>query len=260
MGTIKTLNLVLGNAQIPLKVKSNGYSSNKLSFNQLHKEDKGRVGYKKYCKECGEEVSKGDIIKGYKIGDDYIEIDKETIEQAKKKSKGDRLRVKGRIKADDLDVRLIDNFYYIDSKGEFEEEFETLKEAISLKGEALICSFVYRKREKLTAIKEVNGELVMFVLKNPNLIRKPDEVMDREDVDVSEEAVKTMVDVLDCFGEFNPEDYENEYNETLKEVIKKKSKGEVVEVKETKKETKSNDFLNDLKQSKEVMEKQKVEV
>lgn len=259
MGTIKTLNLVMGNAQIPLKVKSNGYSSNKLSFKNLHKEDRGKIGYKKYCKKCDKEVSKEDIIKGYKIGDEYIEIDKEIIEQAKKKSKGDRLKVKGRIKSDDLDKKLLDGFYYVDSKEEFDEEFEVLKEALCLKGEMLVCSFVYRKREKFVALEVYRGDLVMYVLKNPNLLRNGEEVKDREEVDVPEEAVKTMVDVLECFDNYNLEEYQSEYRQTLKEVIKKKSKGETIEVKEAEAKEKSSNFMEELKQSKEVLEKQKVE-
>lgn len=38
---------------------------NDIYFNQLDKESKARIKYKKYCSHCGKEVGSQDIIKGY---------------------------------------------------------------------------------------------------------------------------------------------------------------------------------------------------
>ena len=38
---------------------------NDIHFNQLEKESKARIKYKKYCSHCGKEVTSADIIKGY---------------------------------------------------------------------------------------------------------------------------------------------------------------------------------------------------
>ena len=38
---------------------------NDIHFNQLEKESKARIKYKKYCSHCGNEVTSSDIVKGY---------------------------------------------------------------------------------------------------------------------------------------------------------------------------------------------------
>lgn len=40
---------------------------NDIHFNQLEKESKARIKYKKYCSHCGKEVQSSDIIKGYEL-------------------------------------------------------------------------------------------------------------------------------------------------------------------------------------------------
>ena len=40
---------------------------NDIHFNQLEKESKARIKYKKYCSHCGKEVKPEDIVKGYEL-------------------------------------------------------------------------------------------------------------------------------------------------------------------------------------------------
>ena len=48
---------------------------NDIHFNQLEKESKARIKYKKYCSHCGKEVAAKDIIKGYEYEKDkYVVI------------------------------------------------------------------------------------------------------------------------------------------------------------------------------------------
>jgi DNA end-binding protein Ku len=39
-----------------------------IRFHQVHREDGGRIRYKRTCSVCGEEVTYDDIAKGYDIG------------------------------------------------------------------------------------------------------------------------------------------------------------------------------------------------
>src|SRR6476646_6131121 len=56
---------------------------NDIRFNQVHREDGGRIRYKRTCSVCGEEVGYDDIAKGYDLGggemviltdDDFAEL------------------------------------------------------------------------------------------------------------------------------------------------------------------------------------------
>ena len=59
---------------------------NDIHFNQLEKESKARIKYKKYCSHCGKEVKAEDIIKGYEYEKDkYVVMTDDELERIKTK-------------------------------------------------------------------------------------------------------------------------------------------------------------------------------
>src|SRR5437763_15215867 len=50
---------------IPIRVNNAIEASERVQFNQLHRDDFGPVGYDKRCKKCGQIVSNDEITKGY---------------------------------------------------------------------------------------------------------------------------------------------------------------------------------------------------
>lgn len=59
---------------------------NDIHFNQLEKESKARIKYKKYCSHCGKEVSSSDIIK--EALQKSLELSNKKDEESKKKLTG----------------------------------------------------------------------------------------------------------------------------------------------------------------------------
>ena len=47
-------------------------TSEKIEFNQLHRDDYGPIGYDKRCKKCGQVVTNDQITKGYQYEPDLI--------------------------------------------------------------------------------------------------------------------------------------------------------------------------------------------
>ena len=59
---------------------------NDIHFNQLDKESKARIQYKKYCSHCNKEVGPNDIIKGYEYEKDkYVVMTDDDLEKIKTK-------------------------------------------------------------------------------------------------------------------------------------------------------------------------------
>ena len=59
---------------------------NDIHFNQLCKDSKQRVQYKKYCRHCDKEVTSEDIIKGYEYEKGkYVVMTNEELERIKTK-------------------------------------------------------------------------------------------------------------------------------------------------------------------------------
>jgi DNA end-binding protein Ku len=62
-----------GLVTIPVSMHS-AVENRSFSFNQLHAKDQGRVGYKRVCKVCGEEVTFDEIVKGYEYEKDHYVV------------------------------------------------------------------------------------------------------------------------------------------------------------------------------------------
>ncbi|NLJ97523.1 MAG: Ku protein, partial [Clostridiales bacterium] len=75
----------LGLLYIPISLYTTT-RNNDVKFNQLCKDTKERVRYKKYCPSCNKEVKSDDIIKGYEYDTDkYVVMTQDELEKIKTK-------------------------------------------------------------------------------------------------------------------------------------------------------------------------------
>ena len=74
---------------IPVRIYNAIETSEKIQFNQLHRDDFGPIGYDKRCKKCNEIVSNDQITKGYQYEPDrYAIVEPEDIAKIKIKTPG----------------------------------------------------------------------------------------------------------------------------------------------------------------------------
>ena len=72
---------------IPVRIYNAIEASEKIQFNQLHREDFGPIGYDKRCKKCNEVVTNDEITKGYQYEPDrYAIVEPDDIAKIKIKT------------------------------------------------------------------------------------------------------------------------------------------------------------------------------
>src|ERR1700730_6267290 len=72
---------------IPVRIYNAIEASERIQFNQLHREDFGPIGYDKRCKKCNQVVTNDEITKGYQYEPDrYALIEPEEIAKVKIKT------------------------------------------------------------------------------------------------------------------------------------------------------------------------------
>ena len=72
---------------IPIRVYNAIEASERIQFNQLHRDDFGPIGYDKRCKKCGQIVTNDQITKGYQYESDrYAIVEPEEIAKVKIKT------------------------------------------------------------------------------------------------------------------------------------------------------------------------------
>jgi DNA end-binding protein Ku len=204
----------------------------KISFNQLNKETGNRIRYRKVDAETGDDVEQGNIIKGYEVAkDQYIELQPEELEAVAIESKR-TIDIDEFVPKSQVDELYIRDPYYIAPGGEVgQQAFAVIREAIRKEGMVAIGKVVFTSREHIIALEARDKGMLGITLRYPYEVRKQDEYF----ADIKEEKVpKDMLDlalhiVNTKRADFDPEAFEDQYEDALKQLIEKKAKGEKIE-------------------------------
>src|SRR5256885_6192352 len=201
----------------------------KISFHQISKKTGNRIKYRKVDAETGDEVDSADIVKGYEVGKgEYIEIDPEELEAVAIESKR-TIEIDEFVPKNDIDELYLRDPYYITPDGEVgQQAFAVIREAIHKEGMVALGRVVFTSREHIIAL-EARGKGLMGVT-----LRYPYEVRDEKDYfdDIENEQLpKDMLELASHIvdtkkGKFDPDKFEDHYEEALKDLLKKKEAGE----------------------------------
>ena len=204
----------------------------KISFNQLNKETGNRVRYRKVDAETGNEVEQSNIIKGYEVAKgEYIELEPEELEAVTLESKR-TIEIDEFVPKSQIDELYMRDPYYIAPDGDVgQQAFSVIREAIRKEGMVAIGKVVFTSREHIIALEARDKGMMGITLRYPYEVRAQSDYFD----DIKDEKVpKDMLDLAIHIvetkkGKFEPEKFEDQYEDALKELIRKKQKGERIE-------------------------------
>jgi Ku protein len=204
----------------------------KISFHQLHKQTGNRIRYKKVDAETGREVENEDIVKGYEVSKgEYIEIEPDELEAVEIESKR-VIDIDLFVAGHEIDELYIDTPYYIVPDGEVAQQaFAVIRDAMRKEGMVGLAKIVFTSREHVIALEARGRGMLGATLRYPYEVRKEQDYFD----DI--EAVRIPKDMLDLAvhiigtkrGKFQPDQFEDRSEEALKDLIRKKQKGEKIE-------------------------------
>jgi DNA end-binding protein Ku len=205
----------------------------KISFHQIHKQTGNRIRYKKVDADTGREVDNEDIVKGYEVAKgEYIEVEPEELEAVEIESKR-TIEIERFVPKDEIDELYINNPYYIVPDGDVgQQAFAVIRDAIRKEDMVALGKVVFTSREHIIALEARGKGMMGVTLRYPYEVRKEEDYFD----DIETERVpKDMLDLATHIvetkkGKFEPEKFEDQYEAALRSLIKKKQKGEKIEV------------------------------
>ena len=204
----------------------------KISFHQLNKETGHRIRYRKVDAETGDEVEQADIIKGYEVGKgEYVELDPEELEAVAIESKR-TIEIDQFVPKTDIDEIYMRDPYFIVPDGEVgQQAFAVIREAIRKEGMVALGKVVFTSREHIIALEARDKGMMGITLRYPYEVRDQNEYF--EDIE-NEKVPKDMLDLAIHIvetkkGKFEPQKFEDQYEDALKDLIRKKQKGEKIE-------------------------------
>jgi DNA end-binding protein Ku len=224
----------------------------KIRFHQINRKTGDRIRYVKVDAETGKEVDNEGIVKGYeKKKGEYIPVEPEELKAVAIESKH-TIEIDEFVPREEIDELYLANPYYIVPDGDAgTQAFAVIRDSLEKEGMVGIGRIVFTTREHTIAL-EARGTGILGVT-----LRYPYEVRDERDYfdDIpSERVTKDMLDLAAHIiktksGHFNPEKFEDHYERALKELLRKKDRGEKIEVPQDREPAKVINLMEALRRS-----------
>ena len=217
-----------GLVTIPVKLYS-ATEQKDVSFHQVRRSDGSRIKYKRVAAVDGEEVSYGDIAKGYELsnGETVVLTDEDFKDLPLTTNRA--IDVLQFVPLDELDPIFFEKSYYLEPDKAGTKPYVLLRDALQESGKVAIVKVALRNRESLAALRVRDGVFVLETMLWPDEVRRPDFGFLDEDVEVRPQELAMAGSLIDTLtGEFDPSEYKDEYREALQAVIEAKVEGREV--------------------------------
>ena len=245
-----------GLVYIPVTLHST-IKENDIGFNMIDKKTMSRVKYKKTCADCeGREVKQEDIVKGFEYEDGkYVIFEEKDFEKLKSK-KDKNITIEKFVSLSEVDPLYFDKPYYVVPTGA-EKAFAVLLTAMEQEGKAAVAKTVLGTKETLILIRAKDGQMLLNTLFFEEEVTKNPAKEITETGNTAElKMAKAIIEGMS--GEFNPEEYRDEYRQKVQEAIERKIAGkEIVAPREKNGGTVAN-LMDALTKSLELTQKPKV--
>lgn len=200
---------------------------NDIHFNQLEKESKARIKYKKYCSHCGKEVQSSDIIKGYEYEKDkYVVMTDEELERIKTK-KDKTIHILQFAKMSEVNMIYYEKDYYAIPEVGAEKAYELLRQALLSEKKVAIAKTVMGTNEKLLVLYPMkDGMIVKNLFYEDEIAAVPKQVpkmkLEEQELDMAKLLIQNMTKPFDATA------FKDEYQARLKDAIMKKIQGQEI--------------------------------
>jgi DNA end-binding protein Ku len=200
-----------------------------IRFNQVHREDGGRIKYQRVCAVCGVEVSYDEIAKGYDTGggemvilddDDFADLPLSTSRA---------IDVLEFVPAEQVDPILYAKAYYLEPENTAAKPYVLLRDALTGSEKVAIVKVALRQREQLATLRVRDGVLVLNTMLWPDEVREPDFKFLDEGITLRPPELAMATSLIESMAaEFDPDMYSDNYREALQAVIDAKVGGHEV--------------------------------
>jgi DNA end-binding protein Ku len=200
--------------------------SESLSFDMIDKRDFSPVGYKRYNKRTGEEISRENIVKGYEYEKgEYVVVTDEDFKQANVEAT-QTVDIVAFVDAAAVAPYYYDTPYYLEPGKRGEKGYTLLREVLRRTGRVGIANVVIRSKQHLAALIPLERMLLMNTLRFAHEIRPASELnLPEEGLNgLSEKEVAMAERLVDDMTEksWDPTQYKDTYTADLMAQIEKK--------------------------------------
>jgi len=217
-----------GLVMIPVKLYT-ATETKDIAFRQVHREDGGRIRFRRFCTIDDQEVPYEDVAKGYELPDGEIVIltDEDMADLPLPTTKN--IEVVQFCPAEQLDPILFNRSYFLEPEAAGARAYTLLREALEQSGKIAIAQVALRQRESLAILRARDGVLVLETLLWPDEVREPDFAFLDDNIEVRPQELRMASSLIESMTiDFDPDEYHDSYREALQELVTAKVEGRQV--------------------------------
>jgi len=215
-----------GLVHIPVELFS-AVKENELDLTMLDRRDFAPVGFKRYNKQSGQEVTWDNIVKGYRYADDeYVVLSDEDLKRANVKAT-QTIDIQAFVHADEVPLVYYEQPYYLAPGRGGDKVYALLRETLRQAGKIGIASVVIRTKQHLCALVCIGDAIVL------NTLRYHDEIRGMEDLKlpdtslkaagINEREMQMALSLVDGMTEgWRPEQYRDTYRDDVLALVEQK--------------------------------------
>jgi len=217
-----------GLVMIPVKLYT-ATEQKDIAFRQVHREDGGRIRFRRFCTVDEQEVPYEDIAKGYELPDgDIVVLTEEDMADLPLPTTRN-IEVVQFCPADQLDPILFNKSYYVEPEAAGARAYSLLRDALEESGKIAIAQVALRQRESLAILRVRDGVIVLETLLWPDEVRTPDFGFLDDDIEVRPQELRMAESLIDSMTvDFDPDEYHDSYREAVLELVAAKTEGREV--------------------------------
>lgn len=214
-----------GLVMIPVKLYA-ATEQKDIAFRQVHRDDGGRIRFRRFCSIEDIEVPYEDIAKGYELpGGEVVVLTEDDMADLPLPTTRN-IEVVQFCPAEQVDPIMFNRSYYAEPETAGARAYVLLRDAMEQSGKVAIAKVALRQRESLAVLRVREGVLVLETLLWPDEVRETEFAFLDDDIDVRPQELRMAGSLIESMTvDFDPDEYHDNYREALQEVVSAKIDG-----------------------------------
>src|SRR3984893_18627921 len=200
-----------------------------VSFNQIHEPCGSRIKQQTFCPTCDRVVERNELVKGYQVDrDSYVLVSGEELKTLEADS-SEAMEIAQFVSLAEVDPIYYEASYYSAPEDPGKRAYGLLLQAMEKLNVAAIAKVTLHQREQIVLMRPYHQGIVLHTLYFPAEVREIAEYgktdtmnLQKPEMDLAEQFIRQLT------AQFEPEQYKDEYQQRVLDLIETKRAGQVV--------------------------------
>ena len=194
-----------------------------ISFNQVHEVCGTRIRQQVFCPHCERVVERSEIAKGYPVDKEHFVLVSNDELKSLEAESSETMEIVQFVKLPDVDPLYYQTSYFSVAEDPGRRAYSLIHKGMQDLNVGAIAKITLHQREQIVMIRPFEKGLVLHTLYYPEEIRavaefdnQPEVSVQKAEVELAEQFMKQLT------GEFHPENFADEYEGRVEQLIESK--------------------------------------